>query len=124
MAERLVPLRLLTAQDLDSGASVETGVIDCRNGSLDHLLIKIVQGSGNADVRIQVALSEDGTNFNSYDSQDDVITSTATEFAGKNPEELHPFLCTENAPFLRFKITDAATLDNNSVTLVGYLREI
>lgn len=124
MAERLVPVRLLTAQDLDSGGSVETPVVDCRKGSLDHLLIKIAQASGDADVKVQVAISEDGITFNSYDSQDDVIASTATEFAGQGPEELHSFLCTVTAPFLRFKITDLSTTNNNVVDLTGFLKEI
>lgn len=124
MAERLVPVRLLTAQDLDSGGSVTTPVIDCRKGSLDHCTIQIVQGSGDADVKIEAEISDDGVTFNTSTSQDAVIASTATEWSGQNPEDLHSFLVTATASFIRLKITELATLNNNSITLVGYLKEI
>lgn len=124
MAERLVPVRLLIAQDLDSGGSVETPVIDCRKGSLDHCTIKIVQSGGDANLRIQAAISDDGVTFNDYGSQEDIIASTNTEWTGSGPEDLHSFLVAVAAPFIKLKLTELATLDNNSVTLTGYLKEI
>lgn len=120
---RLVPLRLLTAQDLDSGGTVETGVIDLRTADLDHCVIQIVQSGGDADVKIQAAISIDGTTFNDYDSQEDIIASTNTEWTGANPEDPHSFLVAVSAPFIKLKLTELATLNDNTITLTGYLKE-
>lgn len=72
-------------------------------------MLKVVASGGTASVKLEVAVSNDGTNFNSFTSQDPIITATATEFASQGEEEYHA-ITVPGAPWIKLKVSDVATL--------------
>lgn len=104
---------LWETQDLDSGASLTTGVIDTRRMHSMTLILRVTNAGGDADVSIKYAVSPDGTNFGSYDNV--VESSTKTEHATNNPEDYHEYEIATGSSFIKIRVTDIATLNNNVV---------
>lgn len=121
--QRNYPLTLWTAQDLDSGGTLTTNAIACWERFPDVLMFRVTNASADADVKIEVAFSNDGVNFNNYTSQDALTTSTATVYATQNPEEYHA-LIVPSAPWIKLKITELASANNNVVDATLWLREL
>lgn len=122
MERHLFRHTLWTDTDLDSGLTLESPVIDCQLADPEYLALKITNAGGNADAKLEVAFSTDGVTFNAYDSQDPLIASTNTEFAGKNPEDMH-IIAVPGAPFIKLRLTELATLNNNVVNAQLFMRE-
>ena len=124
MAHRIYPLRLWTTQDLDASGVLTSGIIDCRNSDPETLLFRVTNASGNADVKIEIRISNDGTNFNSATSQDPLVASSNTDFGAANPEEYHG-LIVPFAPWIRLVGTElSGTLDNSVVDATLWMREL
>lgn len=123
MASRLVPYRLWNAADLDSGASLTTEAIDCRFADPEYLMFRVTQGSGTPDVKIEVAISNDGTTFNEFTSQEPIIASTNTTYGSLNPQDYHS-ITVPGAPWIKLRVTDVAALDNNVIDADLWMREI
>lgn len=123
MPQRRYPLRLWTTQDLASGGTLTSGVIDCRTSDAEGMLFRVTNAGGNADVKIEVAFSNDGTTFNDYDAQDDLVASTNTDWAGMAPEDYHMVLIPW-APFLKIKVTEVGTNDDNVIDAVLWMTEL
>lgn len=109
MGQRLFRHVLWKAQDLDSGASIVSGVIDCRNADPEYLMLKVTAAGGTASVKVEVAISTDGSTFNSFTSQEAIDSATATTYASLNPEEYHSLLV-PGAPWIKLRLTDVASL--------------
>jgi hypothetical protein len=123
MSQRIVPVRLWDAQDLDNTGTLTSPAIDCRKADPEFLMFRITNSGGNADAKIEVAISNDGTNFNSFTSQPALVASTATDYASLNPEEYHT-INVPSAPWIKIQITELATLDNNVVHGTLWVREL
>ena len=119
---RLYPLRLITATTLSALGTAETGAIDCRDSDPEYLLLKIVSASGNADVNVEVAISNDGTTFNSYTSQDPLVASTNTQYGSLNPEEYHS-LVVPGAPWIKLRLTELGSLADTIADATLWMRE-
>ena len=107
MAERLVRMPLwTTATAIATTGSIESAVVDVRRFSgLDSLVFLVASASGTADVKLEVAISSDGVTFTDYSDIDDLIQSTATEFAG-SPDTTHAVsLPPTLGPYVKFKFT-------------------
>lgn len=109
MGTRLVPYRLWTSQALSSGGAIVSEAIDCRNSDPEYLMLKATAAGGTASVKIEVAVSNDGTTFNSFTSQDPIIAATATEFASQGEEEYHAIVV-PGAPWIKLQVSDVAML--------------
>ena len=72
-------------------------------------MLKATAAGGTASVKIEVAISNDGTNFNSFTSQAAIETASATTYAGMGEEEFHSYTV-PGAPWIMFKVSDVATL--------------
>lgn len=98
---------------LGASSSVESPVISGKLCDFDGLYLKVTPASGNADVKIEFCISTDGITYNDYDDQDDISTSTLTDYA-TTPNDLHKYLIPRNL-FIKLKITNntgtAATVD-------------
>jgi hypothetical protein len=82
----------------------------------ETLLFKCTSVAGAADVKIEFKLAQDGAGtFGSATAQDPLVSSTATEYAGKLPEEAHEILLPSAATF-QLLVTE---LGNNADTLVS-----
>lgn len=124
MASRLFPYRLVAATTIGASGSVESPIINSQKADPEVLMLRVTSVAGAADVRVQYCISNDGITFNSYTSQDDLVTSTATEFAGKGPEEYHA-LVLPLAPWMKVKVTDVtAALVDTIVDLTLWSREL
>lgn len=122
MPVRRFPLRLWTSQDLDSGGTLESGVIDCRTADPEGMLFRGTV-TGTADFKIEVAFSNDGITFNEFTSQEPLVLSTNTEWASLNPEDYHMVLVPW-APFIKLRITEVGTNDNNVIDAVLWMTEL
>lgn len=99
---------------------------------LQHILqvegfsLRAASVAGDADVTLEYALSPDGTNFESYDDNQPITSSTATDKAG-NPEGYNTFPMPFSIPasgFIKFRVTGVGS--NAADTLVDlylYFRE-
>lgn len=123
MASHRFPLRLWTSQDLDSGGVLESGVIDCRHADPEGMLFRVTNAGAAADVKIEAAFSNDGVTFNEYGTQDAIVASTNTEWTSQNPEDYHMVLIPW-APFLKIKITEVGTNNDNVVDAVLWMTEL
>ena len=121
-SQRIFPLTLWTAEALASGETLESAIINCTSRVPDILLFKVVGASGTGSVKIEYAISNDGVNFNEYDSQDPIITASATEFASKNEEDYHAINC-PSAPFIQILVTELASLAS-VVDVTLWMREL
>ena len=120
--QRLFPVTLWTDTDLDNGLTLESAVIQCFRREPDILMFQVTNAGGSADVKIEYAVSNDGVNFNSYTSQDAICTSTATVYASQGPEEYHAMIV-PSAPYIKIKVTDLASLDDNVVNATLWVRD-
>ena len=120
MPVRRFPLRLWTSQDLDSGGTLESGVIDCRTADPEGMLFRGTV-TGTADFKIEVAFSNDGITFNDYTSQEALVASTNTEWT--NPEDYH-LVTVPWAPFIKLKITELGTNNNNVIEATLWMTEL
>jgi hypothetical protein len=121
--QRDYPLTLWLTTSLDSGNTIESSIIPCWERSPNVMMFRVTNASGAADVKIEVAFSNDGYNFNSYTSQDPIITSTLTEYSAKNPEEYHSIIV-PSAPYIKLKVTELALLNSNVVDATIWMREL
>lgn len=106
MPSRLVPIRLWQSDTLVSGGSLETPPIDLRNADPDHLALLVDSASGTADVKVEVAFSDDGVTFNNYDDQDPIVASTAVEWTAGHEESPHDVSPIPRSAFIRLQLTD------------------
>jgi hypothetical protein len=120
--QRLFPITLWTAQDLDNAGTLESAVIQGFTRDPDIFMFRVTNAAQAADVKIEICISNDGTNFNSYDSQEPIVESTNTEFASRNPEEFHA-LTLPSAPWFKIKVTELGTHDDNVVDATIWMRE-
>lgn len=116
MPQRRYPLRLWNATTLAASATLESGVIDCRTSDPEGLMFKVSAVAETADVKIEVAFSNDGATFNEYDTQDSLVDSTNTDWASTNPEDYH-LVNIPWAPFVIIRITELST--TNAATLIN-----
>ena len=122
MASRLEAIPLWTAEAVASGATLTSAAIPCRSGDPEYLMFQVTSAGGAADVRIEFTISNDGVTFNAVAEQDDIVTSTATEFASpKGPEALHVLSC-PSAPWIKILVTELASLADTLVTATLWMR--
>lgn len=123
MASRLEAIPLWAAEPVAQGGTLTSAAIACRFGDPEYLMFQVTATSENADVRIEFTISNDGVTFNAVAEQDDIVTSTATEFASpKGPEALHVLTC-PSAPWIKILVTEATgTNDNTLVTATLWMR--
>lgn len=95
---------LWEATALAASGTLVTGVIDCRRGDPEGLLLKVT-GTGTPDVKLEAAFSNDGVTFNAYTAQDPIVASTNTEYATLQPQDFH-LIGIPWAPFLKLKLTE------------------
>ena len=122
MPQRRYPLRLWTAADLDNGLTLESGVIDCRTSDPEGMLIRVTNVGGTANIKIQVCFSNDGTTFNDYAAQDDIVDASAT-FWSAALEDYH-MVNIPWAPYLKIKLTDLLLADDTVVDAVLWMTEL
>ena len=123
MPQRVLPIRLWATQNLDSTGTLTSPAINCQKADPDFLLFRIANAGGAADAKIEIAISNDGVNFNSFTSQDPISTSTNTDYATQNPEEYHS-LNVPSAPWIKLRITELASLNTNVVDADLWVREL
>jgi hypothetical protein len=114
-AEDVVKVDLWTAAPL--GALGILRSVPLSNLALDPevLLFQATSVAGAADVKIEFEIAQDGAGtFGSATANDPLVSSTATEYAGKAPEEVHSILLPA-ATLFRLLVTE---LGNNADTLV------
>ena len=123
MASRLEAIPLWTAAAVAQGATLTSAIISCRFSDPEFLMIQVTAAGENADIKIEYVISNDGITFNDAAEQDDILPSTATEFASpKAPEALHVINC-PSAPWIRILVTEATgTNDATLVTATLWMR--
>ena len=122
MASRLEAIPLWVAEPVASGQTLTSAAISCRFGDPEHLMIQVTSAGGAADVKIEYRISNDGVTFNDVAEQDDILASTATEFASpKGPEALHVLTC-PSAPWIKILVTELASLSDTLVTATLWMR--
>lgn len=124
--QKLFPATLWTAQDLDNDGVLTSAVISCLTRVPDVLMFRVTHASGAPNVKIEIAISNDGTNFNLVTSQPPIVPATATEFASYNPQAYHALVVLPVAPWIKIVVTEisAANLDNNVVDATLWSREL
>lgn len=120
MPQRRYPLRLWTSQDLDNAGTLESGAIDCRTSDPEGLMIRVTN-AGAASIKIEVAFSNDGTTFNDYAAQEALVTASVSEWT--IPEDYH-MVNVPWAPFVKLRVTEVASLDDNVVDAVLWMTEL
>jgi hypothetical protein len=125
-AQKLFPITLWTAQDLDNDGVLTSSVIPCITRVPDVLMFRVTHTSGAPNVKIEIAISNDGTNFNLVTSQPPISASTNTEFGSYNPQAYHALVVLPVAPWIKIVVTEisAANLDNNVVDATLWVREL
>lgn len=118
---------LMDAVAVASTGSAESLVLDLRHvATLESISVRASSASAAADVKIEYALSPDGTNFGSFDDTTDFTASTATDFAN-NTEGFNTIFPPTTAPmnfFVKLKVTGVgANAADTLVTLYAVLRE-
>jgi hypothetical protein len=110
---RLFPTTLWTAQSVAANGSTESPVIDCLTRQPDILMFKVATTLLiEPNVKLEVAFSNDGVNFNFYTSQDPLITDSASVFSASTVQDYHALTC-PSAPYLKLKVTDISGFDDN-----------
>ena len=101
---RNVPVRVWVAESLASGGTLTSGIINCQKGDPNYLMLRVTNaGAGTESVQVQFQVSDDGVNFNSVSSQDDIDAATGVTWT--NPAEYHNLNC-PGAPYLKLVLTD------------------
>lgn len=101
----LFGIRVFDAVALGASLSIESAVVDCSLCDIDGLMLKVTPAAGNADVKVQIALSSDGgTTFNNYTDQDSITDSTLADYA-TTPNDEHKLLVPRNR-HLKIKVTN------------------
>lgn len=112
----LVPYRAVVAQAINATASFVSGVMDCRRFTELKSLVLNVSGSA-PDMKIEYAGSPDGVTFESFDSETDLVASTAAlpTTTGINVIDLTSI---KRPPYMKIKVTGLAGNGANSVISV------
>ena len=122
MASRLEAIPLWVAEPVASGETLASAAISCRFGDPEYLMFQVTSVNEAANVRIEFTISNDGVTFNAVTEQDDIVTSTATEFASpKGPEALHVLSC-PSAPWIKILVTELASIADTLVTATLWMR--
>lgn len=116
----LVPVRVWVAAALAGNGTLTSGVIDNRRAKrVDSLLFQLTVASGNPDVKIEYAISEDGTTFGPLTQ---LVASTATTYSAA-PSGVNTVAMTAPlAPYWHVKLTELVN-KATTVTLTAELRE-
>lgn len=103
-------MQLWSGTDLDSGASLVSGVIDTEFMPSLSIVWKALNAGGTAGVEIAYAVSADGVNFGSYDYV--VVADTS---AVVTAEDWHETAVAHKARYLKFRIRELKSLNNNVI---------
>ena len=118
--EQIASQVLFAAVAVASAGNAESPVLDLRLGpsiTPYTIALRASSVSGVADVKLQVATSEDGINFSHYDDSSDVVTSTLlARQAGPELFNEYPLANVFNK-FLKFRVTGVGV--NPADTLVS-----
>lgn len=101
---------LWAAEDLDSGGTLTSPVIDTKRMYSIALLLKAANAGGTAGVSIKYATSPDGTNFGAYDNviEDDSVALTT-------PEDWHEYVIAPAGRWIKVQLTELKSLNNNVI---------
>lgn len=97
--------RLWTAETVNATAAITSPVLDLRWSDRTSYVVflKAVPSSGTADVKIEVALSADGTNFDNFLTS--LTASSNTQFSA-TPHDYHTYpLDAQGMPYCKIKVT-------------------
>jgi hypothetical protein len=122
MADRLVRVPLWDVTAIASTATLTSPPIPLSRADFESILYKATSVAGTADVKIEYAISEDGTNFGSFDDNTDLVASSNAVPTAEGLKTIPGV--TVAAPWMKIKVTGTAS--NNADTLftgVVYLRE-
>ena len=110
----------IPSQTLAVAASIESGVMDLRLCRAFAVQMKAA-ASGSA-AKLEYATSPDGTNFDSYDDNPDLIADNNTEFPN-NTEGWNTKLLDNDFPnrYVKLKVTGLATNPANTVVAVNLM---
>lgn len=124
--QHLVSVPIWSVQAVGAAATLTSPVMATRMlNRVESLYILASSVAGAADVRVEYAVGRTETVLGSSDDNDDIITSTNTDFA-TNPEGLHfVSMPTILAPFFRIEVDEISGggLTDTLVTLGLIFRE-
>lgn len=96
---------------INATASDTSGAMDltlCE--SVTEVFLKAVSATGDADVKLEYAVSPDGTNFGLFTDNAPLVTSSATEFPAISKEGwMRIILPPIDAPWIKLKCTGTAS---------------
>ena len=120
MPDLLVSFAVIPSKTINATASYTTPALNMRWIKEASLLVRATSGTGNPDVKIEYAVSKDGTNFGSFNDYTDLVASSA---AFATPQGITAVaLPNMLAPFIELKATGIGGNPADTVldvTLVG-----
>lgn len=125
MSEHIYEARLLTdAAVASTGTATSSGLHLNLTDSLDSLVVKASSASGTADVKVEYSTSPDNTNYDSFDDNEDLVTSTLLQFPN-NPEGYNVLpMPNHRNLYLKVKVTGIASNPADTVvTVIAMCRE-
>lgn len=109
----LVRVPLWDAAAIASTGTLTSPAIDFRYATLDSFTYKASSSAGTADVKIEYAISEDGTNFGSFDDNTDLVASSNAVATAEGIKAVPGVVLA--APWIKIKVTGGAS--NNADTV-------
>lgn len=120
----LVPVRVWTAQAVAQSGSITSSAIPVRLvNRAESLLMQVTSVlSAVPSVKLEYAVSDNGTDFGSFNDYADLVAASVTDFP--TPEGLYAVsLPNFLAPFVKFKATELGVTSDTLVTMTLWLRE-
>ena len=114
--------QLLTNAVVNATASVTSSAQRIvQVGTVEAVWIKAASASGAADVKLEYALSVDGSAWTDYGLYTDLVASTNTDFT-TDPEGLHPILSPPlPASWVRYRVTGVNSNPTDTVVNLWFV---
>lgn len=124
LSEHLVPIPVWSAQLVAQAGTLTSSAIDLRRAMrVDSIVMQVTSVlSAVPSVKVEYAVSQDGTTFGAFSDYADLVAASVTDFP--TPEgifavSLPNFL----APYIKLKVTELNVTSDTLVTLTLNLRE-
>lgn len=120
----LAPVRVWTAQALaQQGTATSPAIRVSQTARAESLLMQVTSVlSAVPSVKVEYAVSDNGTDFGSFNDYADLVAASVTDFPtpkGLFAVSLPNFL----APWVKFKVTELNVTSDTLVTMTLWLRE-